>query len=223
MAKVITTPAGIAVYPWIKEGHPDTRFDANGLYKIDVTLSAAEGEALQAEAEAVRDAYADELRAQLPAAKAKKLKIADVPIEEQEDGTYLIKTKMKAKIESKKGTFTQSPKVFDASGKPMFNEVVDSEGNVAREAVDVRGGSVVRVAFEAVPYESSLMGVGVTFRLKAVQVIKLVSSNEASAEQFGFGEEEGYTHTVTQSAKAHSTAGADQLDDDDDDFNEDDF
>ena len=217
MAKIIRTPLGAAVYPWIKSGKPDTRFDANGMYKIDLDLeNNAETQELVDVIETLRDQFVEDLKAQNP--RAKKMRIADLPIEEMEDGKIRFKFKMKAKVESKKGTFTQQPAVFDAKGKPMFNVSTDAEGREVREAVDVRGGSTVRVAFEAIPYESPLLGVGVSFRLKAVQVQNLVTAGERNAEGYGFSEmEDGYEHEA-QHVEREQTAAEEP-----EDFNEGDF
>ncbi|HIF9256505.1 TPA: hypothetical protein ACX6Q6_003529 [Photobacterium damselae] len=219
MAKLLRTPVGIAVYPWIKAGKPDTRFDANGLYKIDLDLEDNEDtRELIDIIEAERDKYVEELKSQNP--RGKKVRVAELPIEEQEDGKIRFKFKMKARVESKKGTFTQQPAVFDGKGKPMFNITTDENGNEVREAVDVRGGSVVRVAFEAIPYESPMLGVGVTFRLKAVQVQKLVTVGERSAEGYGFGEmEDAYEHETQHVERAEQQTPREEADD----FDEGDF
>ena len=34
MAKILRTESGVAVYPWLAKGKPDTRFDADGFYKV---------------------------------------------------------------------------------------------------------------------------------------------------------------------------------------------
>lgn len=41
MAKVkYTTPKGVAQYPWLKEGRPDTKFDEEGFYRTNVVVDA---------------------------------------------------------------------------------------------------------------------------------------------------------------------------------------
>ena len=205
MTKQFVTPAGIAVYPRLKAGSPDTKFHKEGIYKVDLDVPAAEAEDLMDKLEEIRDNFAEELKAQLPAAKAKKLKVADLPIEENEDGTVRFKFKMKAKVETKKASFTQHPAVFDAKGQPMFNIKKHEDGSETHEPVDIWGGSKLRVAFDAVPYESPLMGVGLTLRLKAVKVLELVEGGaNKSASGFGFGEEEeGYAHEAKEVQDAH--------------------
>jgi len=201
-SKQFVSPVGVAVFPRLKAGSPDTKFDSNGVYKVDLDVPAAEVQEMLDIIEEQRDAFADTVRAQMPPAKAKKLRVSDLPFEENEDGTIRIKFKMKAKVESKKGTFTQTPAVFDAKGQPMFNIIKNADGSETHEPIDIWGGSRIRVAFDAIPYESPLMGIGVTFRLKAVKVIELVQGGQSkTATGFGFGEEEdGYAHEVSETA-----------------------
>ena len=89
--------------------------------------------------------------------------------------------KLKAKVTPKQGDpFEQRPAIFDAKGKPL-------------QEAKIGGGSKVKVAYELIPYYTAIAGAGVSLRLKAVQVIDLVEfSGGASADAFGFGEEEGY-------------------------------
>jgi len=199
-SKQFVSPVGTAVFPRLKAGSPDTKFDSNGVYKVDLDVPAADVQEMLDVIEQQRDEFADKVRAQMPPAKAKKLRVSDLPFEENEDGSIRIKFKMKAKVESKKGTFTQVPAVFDAKGAPMFNIIKNADGSETHEPIDIWGGSRIRVAFDAIPYESPLMGIGVTFRLKAVKVIELVAGGQGkTANGFGFGEEEeGYAHEVSE-------------------------
>lgn len=217
MAKILRTPLGTAVYPWLKAGKPDTRFDADGVYKVNLNME--DGEDLQELVdvlEEARDEYVAELQRLNP--KKKKVKIQDLPIDEEEDGTKTLKFKMKARVKTKKGDFTQSPAIFDSKGKPMLVTVVDEMGNKTSEVVDIRGGSKLRVAFEPIVYENPMLGVGVSLRLKAVQVQELVSFGEQTATSFGFGEIEGHEHeavTVKKEVEAEAVT--------EDEFGEDDF
>ena len=222
MAKILRTESGVAVYPWLAKGKPDTRFDADGFYKVDLDLpNNVSTQELIDNLQEIQDTCADEIRSKMPAVKAKKLKLADMPFEESEDGkTVRFKFKMKAKVKTKKGkTFTQHPAVFDAQGNPMLNKVIDSEGNEVLETVDIRGGTVMRVAFEPIPYENPLLGVGVSFRLKAVQISKLVQGGEQTASAYGFDEVEGHTHTTETKEKEYS----EEVEEETADFEEGDF
>ena len=96
---------------------------------------------------------------------------------DDETGQICVKFNMKALIRKKNGEeFEQKPGIVDAKKKPI--------------KANVGGGSVIKVAFEPVPYYNAAAGSGVSLRLKAVQVLDLV---EYGGGDYGFDEEEGYT------------------------------
>ena len=98
----------------------------------------------------------------------------------EETGEIELGFKQKAIIKNAKGeTFELCPKVFDASGKELIKTPA------------IYGGSILRVAYQIVPYNVPALGVGASLRLNAVQIIKLVSGG-GDAASYGFGEEEGY-------------------------------
>ena len=56
---------------------------------------------------------------------------------------------------------------------------------------------MLKVAFDPIPYYmASTNKAGVSLRLKAVQVIDLVTGGEKTADAFGFSEEDGTANTV---------------------------
>jgi len=68
----------------------------------------------------------------------------------------------------------------------------------------------VRVAGEATVYNTAALGMGVSLRLSAVQVIKLVSGSgdDATAASYGFqGEEGGYESSDSDSAFSDGSDG----------------
>lgn len=85
MSKKVTfkTPQGIAQYPWINK--PDTQFDANGQYKVNLRLKKSEAEPLiKSIKAAANDAFGD------------KAKSATLPIiNDEETGDIIFKTKSK--------------------------------------------------------------------------------------------------------------------------------
>jgi len=188
----LTTPRGIAVYPRLST--PDTKFNKDGLYTIRVRLDQEQVEVqkfLTAMTQQHKEAV-DKARSELPKAKQKSMKIADLPWkkDEAEDGTesIVMNFKMLSKITSKKTgeSWTQRPAVFDAAGKPLAKEL------------RVGGGSVVKVAFEVNPFYTGALGAGLSLRLKAVQVLELVEWQGGTASSFGFesvAEEEDETGT----------------------------
>lgn len=171
----ITTPAGIAVYPKIEK--PDTKFNADGVYSIDLDLDSKDAGELTTKLTQIADAaYAAECKA-----KGKKaLKRSDMPWKETEDGKIRFKFKLKAKGGSGEKQWDQKPAIFDAKGNPIKD-------------VNVGSGSTVKVAFEAVPYFTAMVGHGISLRLRAVQVIELrqyIAGDNFDA--FGFKATDGF-------------------------------
>lgn len=211
-AVIHKSPAGIAQYPRLTK--PDTKFKADGEYKITLVLPGAEAQPLT---ELIDKGMAESLvqaRRDNPT-KAKTIKAAtDKPYkavtddEGNETGDVKFNFKMAAKITSKKTgeSWTQKPDLFDAKGKVLINPKIG-------------GGSTVKVAFELYPFYTALIGAGVSLRLRAVQVLDLVEYGNRDAAGYGFGEEEGYEageQTAETPAPAESTTDADVKADEDD-------
>jgi hypothetical protein len=169
------TPLATAVYPHLTR--PDTKFDPDGVYKCDVKLPREEAQDLIDALESIRDKFWDEL-------VAKDKKIArqyskesvytdEVDDDGNETGLVIFKTKMKAKVTSKAGkVYTSEPRLFDAGNQRITPE-------------SVYGGSRVRVAGEVKPYKmDSTKKVGVSLRLKDVQIVELVEGT-GGASPFG--------------------------------------
>lgn len=171
----VTSPQGIAVYPKIEKA--DTKFDANGIYSVDLDLDQKDGGELAAKLQKIADdAYAAECKA-----KGKKaLKRADVPWKSTEDGKLRFKFKLKAKGGTGEKQWDQKPALFDAKGTPVKD-------------LNVGSGSIIKVAFDVVPYFTAMVGHGLSLRLRAVQVIELkqfVAGDNFDA--FGFKATDGF-------------------------------
>lgn len=171
----ITSPAGIAVYPKIEK--PDTKFDANGVYSVDLDLSGEEADTLVAKLQKIADAdYANECKA-----KGKKsLKRADMPWKETDDGKTRFKFKLKAKGGTGDKQWDQKPALFDAKGNPVSD-------------LNVGSGSTIKVAFDCAPYFTAMVGHGISLRLRAVQVLELreyIAGDNFDA--FGFKATDGF-------------------------------
>jgi len=170
--KSFTTAKGVAYYPYISA--PDTKFDEQGHYKVNLCLS-------KEDAKPVTDLIQAEILAGIKALKEAKpnktIKQAPLPFSDELDeetgeptGNVIIKFKSKA---------AYKPAVFDAKGQMMPKH-------------NIYGGSVVKVNGACAFYESPSVGAGVTLRLRAVQVIEYVEGS-SGAGKFGFGEEVGFT------------------------------
>lgn len=171
---------GTAKYCHLNE--PNKRFEPEyGTYSCDVIIDEKQAELIKNQ---IRPLYEQELQAVKEANPSKKkISERDLPLEEQEDGTWLAKVKLKAGGRRRDDTeYHLSIALYDSQGKPL------------PEDVQVWGGSKVNVAFRPKFYYVGSIGFGVSFELQAVQVIELATgglSNRA-AEAFGFTSEEGY-------------------------------
>lgn len=186
--QAITTPAGTAVFPWITKA--DTEHDAAGVYHTDLSIPFEDAQETIAKLEKVRADFI----ATLPVAKQKALVARPVYFEEltrpdypqdstpeqkkalrdawegEPTGNVLLRFKLKASVTPRDGDpFTQAPTVVDAATgekieKPVYN------------------GSIIRIKGQIVPYTNAATGVvGVTLRMKAVQVIDLVSGGDGGS------------------------------------------
>lgn len=179
-----TTPTGIAQYPWLNK--PDTKFNPDGEFKVNLEVDSESAQALVT--------FLDEQFAQAVAqAKkenpGKKIKEGSPGYEvNEETGKVTFKFKTKAKVTTKSGdSFDQKVALFDAKGKPLS------------PAPNIGGGSKIKVAFEVMPYYTSMVGAGLSLRVKAAQIIELVEfTGGGNAESYGFGEEEGYESKAQQ-------------------------
>lgn len=177
------SPTGVAVWP--KLGQPDTKFNPDGGdFTISVQLSAEEAAPLIEQFEKYREAAVADYRKDGKIKQKARVKAGSLPIKPETDkegaetGNFLFSAKMKHIVRPRNGEpFKQRPKVFDSQGKLM--------------PPDIGGGSRVKVAADIFPYLLS-GAVGVTARLKAVQVLEFKASGQSFAG-FGFSKEnEGF-------------------------------
>ena len=178
--EAFTSPAGEAVFPWITRA--DTEHDASGVFHTDLSVPLELAEEFIAKLENARDEFLTTLsaaqQATLVARPVYKLELTRPVFEPgitddekaaikaafvgTETGNVLFRFKLKAQVTPKVGeAFTQAPIVVTAD----TGERVESP---------VYGGSIIRVRGQIVPYTNVAAAmVGVTLRLKAVQVIEL--------------------------------------------------
>lgn len=175
----VTTPKGIAQYPWLNE--PDTKFNPDGDYKTNLILEdTPEVRTMLTKLEQIREDFIAEWQSD-PRNKGKKFMEADL-FDENEDGTITIKMKAKARITTREGQTVETKiPLFDAKNKPISDKI--------------GGGSTIRVNFQPIPYYmASTKMMGISYRIKAVQVIDLkMWDGDEDASKYGFVEEDGYT------------------------------
>ena len=185
----VVSPKGIAIYPHLVQ--PDTKYEALGLYKVDLSVDSQEAAPLIANIKLAQQ------KAKEKAPKGKRIKEAELPYynelddEGQETGRVIFRFKMRAKVIPKNGgdSWEQKPKFFDASGKLLDD--VES----------IWGGSILKVSADLAPWYMAAKGAGVTARLKAVQIIDLKTGGGADASSFGFEATEGYSAPQVETAQ----------------------
>lgn len=189
----ITSPEGIAIYPRLTT--PDTKFDKDGVYSVDLELDQTAKEvtsflvSLKAAADAAYKAVCEQRG-------GKKLKRADLPIKEGEDGKIRVKFKLKAKAGNEEKSWEQKPVLFDSLGTAL------------QTPPNVGSGSRIKVAFEVVPYFTAMVGAGVSLRMKAVQILDLKEYTPGdNFDAYGFkSDPKGFAAKAATEAPATDTA-----------------
>lgn len=218
------TPVGIARYPHLNK--PDTRFDAEGKYKCDLILEAADPEVVELidYLESIRDAAYDEA-VEAGAANPEKADVFAVELDDSGDETdnIVLKTSLNAKGKNKKGeTWENTPKLFDSLGNPLPSKL------------QIWSGSKLIIAGAARPYAMTqdvrengkkikVTSCGVSLKCDGVQVIDLVSGAGQTASSFGFGKVAGGFESDASQAmgggdESENPAPDGQNDDGDDEF-----
>mgnify|MGYP003112738445 FL=1 len=190
MNKTFTTAKGVAYYPYISA--PDTKFDEQGHYKVNLCLS-------KEDAAPVLDIIKGVVKEGIVALKKDKpnleMKQAPLPFHDELDddgnptGNVIVKFKSKA---------AYKPAVFDSKGNMMAKS-------------NIYGGSELKVNGAAAFFHTPMIGAGVTLRLRAVQVIQYVEGT-VGASKFGFDEEEGFTiEEQVPESETSSAAAAEEV------------
>ena len=173
---------------WAKVFEPDTKFNPDGVYSVDLLKPEAdavkmseylEGLVNERMAEEIKTSpkYKDSLSIHLPFEK-------DFDRDGNETGDVKFKFKLDAKVKGRNGEFTQKPAIMDAKRTPMSGDHL------------IGNGSDIKVAFEPRTYFiPATKMVGVKLHLRGVQVINLVEYGDNSAM---FEDEDGYTETAVE-------------------------
>lgn len=176
----LTTPKGTFIFPKLDE--PDYKFKENGEYSVKLRLSGADAENLRKNLEGRRDDWVARWKKE----NKKKPKVADLSVVEvlddegNETGELDFKFAMPAHVSTKAGKeYDLSPALFDAKGRPV------------PAGTRIWGGTVGKVAYWVKEYEAPI-GIGVSLKLEAAQIIELVAPGQQTADNYGFGEEDGY-------------------------------
>ena len=175
-----TSPKGIAMWPWLNT--PDTKFNPDGEYKVNLRIPTEEAEPLMGQIRGWLEEYkVDQIK------KDPKLSRFGIsyPYEEEIDdqgnltGFTIFKFKQKAKIQTRDGSvLSMKVALFDAKRNPT--------------TVRVGGGSVLKVHALALPYAmNSTKLFGMSLKPMSVQIINLTEVEITTASSI-FDEEDGY-------------------------------
>jgi len=184
------TPSGKA--EWAKILKPDYKYDKDGTYSIDHYL---ESDPAQKIIEVLR--VVAQKKAELDDAAA----YAPPPfIKDEKTGIYCFKYRQSAIGRPHKGEpFDIKVDVFDAKMNHWPKDVL------------IGNGSIVKVCFSLYPWNVAARGgVGITLRLKAVQIIDHVPY-EAEEKTYGFEEEDGVDMGGANGNGAQAKFGADAV------------
>lgn len=212
----MTTVRGLLKYPRLIV--PDTNYKKEGEYNTKVLFEPdrADVQGMLKKLDEITDKAWQTIREDADNKKHLKAMVKVLPYrnetdkEGEETGKLEMNFSMPAKVTAQKGprkgeTFKFFPALFDAFGNPIKNT----------KELRIGGGTEAKVTFEYWPYfASNDKKVGITRRLVAVQIIKLVEwTSQGSAEDYGFGSEDDGEFDSTSTA---ANTGADAGDDDED-------
>jgi len=191
----VRTPRGIAIWPHLNT--PDTKWKKEGKYETKLAfepevVASDEFQAFQEKVEELIEAKYQEQVEKLTKAGKKGLvsklkKVSPFKAEEDDEtgdetGRIIIKAGMTASgVSEKTGKkWSRKPSIYDAKGNRLNNPP------------KIGSGSTLKLNVELFPYFNEKdKEAGVSFRLEAVQVIKLVTFGERDASDYGFEEEDG--------------------------------
>ena len=170
----VVSPVGVSQYAWLTT--PDTRFDETVHYKTNLIINAKEAQSLktQIDAEIKKSVALAKEKAKGKAIKEAPRPYDDEMIDGKASGNVIFKFKPKAKIISKDGkVIPNRVSLFDSAGKHMID-------------ANVWSGSEMKVSAELIPYYTAMAGAGVSMRLRACQIVKLVEGGSSNAKGYGF-------------------------------------
>ena len=161
---ILTSPKGKAIYPHLTEA--DYKFKPEGEYHVKLECLKSESESIIA---SIGSLIAKSVKEQHDQNPNKQITKAPLPYELVDD-KVVFNFKMKASGTRRDNfkTFTQQPVVVSADLTPLGPDV------------QIWGDSKLRITFEPHSYISSAVGLGVTLRLKTVQVLELVTGKSSN-------------------------------------------
>tara|TARA_B100000768_G_scaffold128729_2_gene119350 strand:- start:1054 stop:1677 length:624 start_codon:yes stop_codon:yes gene_type:complete len=203
MAKNIMVIEGSA--QWAKVLEPDTKWNPLGDYTINLQMSQEEAAPLCEKLEQlVQEEFKKAVKEKPPLKNTLTTQDVSSVVYDRDTGDDTgkveFKFKLKAKVQRKDGGYyEQQPAVLDAKKQPLPKDML------------IGNGSKVKVAFEPITYiMQSTKKVGVSLRLKAVQVIDLVEYGNSATSLFD--EEDGFVAPTSEAAPFETSTTEDLAD-----------
>lgn len=192
----LITPKGVVAWASIDEA--DYEYKEEGEFHIRVRFDPEDPglEKLREEAEAILEEAHEDMKRRLKKEKKgallKKLHLKEDVITEEVDretgeptGKVIIRAGMKYKVTPKSGKYAGKTLEFTP-------DVFDARGNRLHKRPRIGSGSEVKVAVQPMEYFMPKDGeMGISWKLNAVQIIRLVQGGSRDAASYGFGEEDG--------------------------------
>ena len=224
------TPVGVARYPHLNQ--PDTRFDDDGVYHVDLLLPAdnAKVQELITYLEGIRDEHfkAEKKQAKKDGKRKKFVKapiaLPDLDDAGDETGNLILKTKLKAIARHNGEEWKKEPRLFDDSKppQPVSKTVAIWSGSkliVAGKVIVYAMTSKVLVEKDGKQTEKKITSVGVSLKCEAVQIMELVTGTGATAEDYGLtGSGEGYQTEASKLGLGEGSADDEEGEEDEEDF-----
>jgi hypothetical protein len=196
---LVVTPIGAGVWPHLHS--PDTKFDKDGVYRVQLAYDADsdEAQALVKQIDAwVTTAITEENKRLVEDGKKAKaphlFKRADLPYkmelndEGEETGRMLFNFKLKAKGKTREGeVFERRVALYMKGGAPLPKDK------------KIGGGSKLQVSYEPNPFFTGGLGAGVSLRMEAVMVHELVEWAQRDASGYGFDMDDTATQSIESS------------------------
>lgn len=209
----VTTPIGTLIWP--KLASPDD-YKGKKTYSAKIRLNEEDSQALIAKIEAELAKFwpiaKAELEEKLAEAKTGKQKAeAKKALEEMAEAEKSYKPAYDDdgnETGEYEFNFKMPDHFMGKDKKPVFMkpDVFDAKGKVLKVVPEVWGGTTAIVAGELRPY-SMPIGVGISLRLKAVQLIELAGAGgQKDASSYGFGQQEGYEGSDEEPEGTDSTS-----------------
>ncbi len=190
---------------WAKVLEPDTKWNPLGDYTINLQMSQEEAAPLCEKLEQlVQEEFKKAVKEKPPLKNTLTTQDVSSVVYDRDTGDDTgkveFKFKLKAKVQRKDGGYyEQQPAVLDAKKQPLPKDML------------IGNGSKVKVAFEPITYiMQSTKKVGVSLRLKAVQVIDLVEYGNSATSLFD--EEDGFVAPPSEAAPFETSTTEDLAD-----------